>query len=438
MMSRCSRRQLLSRSVTLACTSPLIVNVADVLAMTDAAGQTAPSLADRMKGLLLGSAIGDAAGGPVEFRDSGTLAQWLPNTRAWTDGQPLDEAAIAKLATTLQLLPYRALRPQPAPYAHWTENAEPGTVTDDTRMKFLTLAAIRRALVEQESSITERDLAREFIEFSERPLVRQTPGWPALCGEGLREFNMAARWVLGERDLSKALPPERLWGGVGTVSGQMTLLPLACLHAGDPESAYRTAHQIAFFDNGDARDINAAIVAGLATALVAETKPSMKSAWQAVWQTMRRTDPFRYADVPWVPRPTTRWLDFAMSAARRAEKQPKRLFDILENEGHPKFWWEAHFIMASAVSMLQLCQYNGRAAVHLALDFGHDTDSTAQLIGAFYGAVEGARSFSPELSGPVMRRLKADYAEDVDEWVSTLVKMRAAGSKRESEVRRER
>lgn len=69
-------------------------------------------------------------------------------------------------------------------------------------------------------------LAEEYLRFT--PIEGQQPNaeLATLNEEGFREYVYAARWLLGERDLSVAKPVERLWAGIDTCAGQMLLPPL--------------------------------------------------------------------------------------------------------------------------------------------------------------------------------------------------------------------
>ena len=58
--------------------------------------------------------------------------------------------------------------------------------------------------------------------------------------------------------------------------------------------------------------------------------------------------------------------------------------------------------------------------MQLSIDFGHDTDSYAQVLGAMAGAVHGLDIFPMSMADAVESRLLADYGESVDSWVATL------------------
>ncbi len=381
-------------------------------------------LRDRIEGMLLGSLIGDAAGGPVEFRNPREIVSYMPATRKWPDDRKLNSQAIAKLADSFGLLSYEKLRPNPEPYGQWTVKAPPGTVTDDSRFKIILFNTLREACENKTFPISPGDLAQQFLAFEKTPAIQRRPAYRKLCEEWLGEFIKAARWVLGERNLNTALPPERIWGGVATNAGQMILLPVSALYPGRPSDAYRASYHLAFFDNGPARDINSAAAAGLAVALALRVDTSSQiSAWNHVIESMKTTDPYQYSKIPWVGKPAARWLDFAHSAAQRADGKPKRLFEILENEGKPHYWWDAHFIFASAFAVLEFCRFNALASLHLALDFGHDTDSAAQLIGAFAGAMYGTKVFPEKMRLQIITQLQKDYDESVSEWVELLLSL---------------
>ena len=165
----------------------------------------------------------------------------------------------------------------------------------------------------------------------------------------------------------------------------------------------------------------AAIVAGLAAVLGScADKETEQDRWRRLLQTMRDTDPYGYAEVPFVGRPLKRWLDTAERFAQRAGGRPARLFELLEDEGRPLYWWDAHFTLLVPLAVLHFCEFDPLASLHLTLDFRHDTDSYAQLLGTMVGAVHGEQIFPVEMRQTVGERLIADYGEDLAEWDLTL------------------
>lgn len=369
--------------------------------------------------MLVGGVLGDALGGPVEFQQGPGIDAVLPGTRNWPDDRRLTADERRTLAETLPLLSYEQLRPGVEPYGQWTPRSPAGTVTDDTRHKIVLLRALRAALGADALPLSDHDLARAYLRFTPRSDVEPNTKLSQLCDEAFREYRYAARWLLGQRDPAVARPVERLWAGIDTCSGQMLLPPLAAIYAGQPEAAYRAAYALDFVDAPGARDMAAAVVAGLASALaVDDAKPPER--WRRVLSAMRSTDPFAYAEVPFAGRPLERWMNTAARFADEAGGRPAKLFELLETQGRPLYWWDAHFTLLVPLAVLHFCRFDPLASLHLVLDFRHDTDSYAQLLGCLIGAVHGEQVFPAKMRNTVSARLAADYGEQLGVWNETL------------------
>lgn len=376
---------------------------------------------DRVRGLLYGGVLGDAIGGPVEFQTNPQIDSVLTRTRLWDRTKTVDAESLRELAESLPLLSYDVLRPGAEPYGQWTPKAPAGTVTDDTRHKVVLMRMLRRAAGDLGKICGSETLAEEYLRFT--PIEGQRPNTELaiLNEEGFREYVYAARWLLGERDLSLAKPVERLWAGIDTCAGQMLLPPLAALYPGRPDDAYRAAFALDFVDAPGAKDIAAALVAGLAEVLVdRRNEEPVRERWQRLLQTMRTTDPYGFEGVPFAGRPLNTWLNLAASLVEEASGRPSRLFELLESKGRPVYWWDAHFTILVPIAVLQFCDFNPLAAMHLILDFGHDTDSYAQVLGAMAGAVHGKGIFPESMCRTVHSQFKLDYGEDLDEWTETV------------------
>jgi ADP-ribosylglycohydrolase len=271
-----NRRLFLKTTSLIACSTPLFHHAF-------AAETISADLRDRVHGVLLGSMIGDALGGPIEFQEPSAVQKLNNPPKIWGSDEVIDDASLKAAAARLELKSYEALRPRPEPYAHWTVNAEPGSVTDDSRHKLILLQALHDADAETSWPLTVEGFARAHLEWPKSPDLQDNADFKQLRADWLREWGQGARWVLGNRDPEIALPPTRMWGGLPTCSGQMSLLPLAALFPGQPGPAYRAAYQLGFFDNGFGKDLNAALVAGLAVALV---MPSSKAPDPGAWKTI--------------------------------------------------------------------------------------------------------------------------------------------------------
>ena len=370
-------------------------------------------LASRVRGLMTGSFLGDALGGPIEFQHPDAVKQLATPPHHWGLDEVFDARAAKEALARFTLRGYDPLRPTPEPFGHWTRHARPGTVTDDSRHKMILLAALRAA-VAAGTRLDAAVLARAYLDWPRTPAVERSPEKQALCADWLEEWQPAARWVLGERNPDRARPPERLWGGLATCCGQMILLPLAALHPGRPEAAYLHAYELAFFDNGPARDLNAGLVAGLAWVLgQPATGSEGPDFWDRMLEVMRATDPHRYGEVPWVQRPLDRWLDFVEETLAAAKGRPGRVFARLDAAFGEAIKWEAQVCFSVAVAALLLARSEPLAALPLSLEWGHDTDSYAQLVGAFLGARFGEEVFPAEMREVVRGRVIEDYGFDL-------------------------
>lgn len=388
---------------------------------------------DRIRGLLYGSFLGDALGGPTEFQPMERVWQLPGAPKRWKEGEMLDASGREEARGRLlkQWRGYEALRPVPEPYAHWSVNAPAGTVTDDSRHKLVLLRALRG--VRRRGRLDVEGMAQAYLEWSKQPRFRSDPGRAQLNRDWLLEWDYAARWVLGERKLDRALPPERMWNGLATCCGQMTSLPLAAVFAGEPVRAYRAAYSIGFFDNGWGRDLNAGLVAGLAQALVADPGPGTGagSGWEAMETALRGTDPFGYGRIPWCQRAVDRWLAVADRRVQAAEGQPARLFAGLEEEFADTVKWEAQVPFVVMAACWRLADGDPLAALMLTLEWGHDIDSYAQLAGALAGALHGAELFPVEWRRELAGRIVAEYGVDLEEEVRLLVELNRESARRE-------
>ena len=382
--------------------------------------------------MLYGTAFGDALGGPIEFQDP-KLVQKLPRPpHHWLPDEALGPDERKALAARMQLRSYDPLRPTPESYGQWNSHAAPGTITDDTRHKLILLDALHKADRMGQWPVGSREMARAFLDWPAGKAISGNPGYVALAADWLEEWQLAARWVLGERDPQQALPPERMWQGLPTCCGQMTSLPLAALFPGRPTEAYQAAWKIGFFDNGWGKDLNAAVVAGLSTAL---TLPSDRSnpreAWNRIISTMRTCDPYRYSGIRWTQRAVDRWLDYALRTARDAGGRPARMFEAWQSEFRENAKWEAQVPFVVIIGCLAICEFEPLASLQLTQEWGWDTDSYAQLLGAFVGALYGKEIFRPEWLDAVRSGMERDFGVQLDSEAAFLGRLADASIRRE-------
>ncbi|MEM6690528.1 MAG: ADP-ribosylglycohydrolase family protein, partial [Planctomycetota bacterium] len=313
-----------------------------------------------------------------------------------------------------------SLRPRPAAYGPWLAKAPAGTTTDDTRHKVVLMRALEslRSKGQKLTSIDSQGLAQAYLDYEVAGEDEIRNQLKKHVEEGFREYRYAARWILGQREPSVAKPVERLWAGIDNCSGQMMLPPLACMYPGKPGEAYRKAFQIDFIDAPGARDMAAAWLAGLAAVLGEKETDPARQRWSVLWDAMRSTDPFEFSKTPFAGRPLHRWMDLAMDVAERANGRPWRLFELLETDGRPLYWWDAHYTLLVPISILVFCQYKPLAAMRLTMDFGHDSDSYLQTLGCMVGAVYGEGIFDKAMRSAIDADMARQYGASIESWMA--------------------
>jgi ADP-ribosylglycohydrolase len=388
--------------------------------------------AGKVKGLLYGTLIGDALGGPIEFQSHPDIQATTNPPKWWTDtAEVINEQQLKSAAGRIYLREYKYLLPQPQSYGNWNKNAAPGSVTDDSRNKIVLMYMLRKAWQGNQWPLTEKNMAKAFVDWRNTPVVKTKPGYDSLCKDWMGEMDKTINWVLGNRKRGEAYPPERMWNAYPTCYGQMTLPPVAAIYPGQPEKAYLAAYNLAYFDNGFAKDMNASLVAGLSAALAIDAnKLSHSQIWDSIIHVMKTTDPYAYNKVPWCDRSVTKWLYISDELVRQANGSPAKLFQLLDKQFMYDAKWEAQVPFTLIFSVLKICNYDPLAALQLSIEWGWDHDTYPQLLGAFIGAIYGPEIFKEELKASVAKQLKADYEEDISEWVNILLKIQQLGKQR--------
>jgi ADP-ribosylglycohydrolase len=388
---------------------------------------------NKIKGLLTGTFLGDALGGPIEFQGHPEI-QATPNPpKLWTDTtEKMDEAAIKAAANRMYFREYKYLLPFVQSYGCWTLHAPPGSVTDDSRHKMILMHMLRTAIQKNQWPLTEKHSAQAYLDWSQSKVIKTHPGYDTLCPQWLGESYKAINWMMGSRKKGEAYPPERLWNALPTCYGQMALTPMAALYPGEPEKAYLAAYNIAWFDNGFAKDMIGASVAGISVALTLDPKKmTNEQMWYKVFAAMKQTDPYDYLKIPWCERQMQRWLEVADIYVKEANGSPAKLFALLDKEFMYTTKWEAQVPFLVVFAVLKICKYDPLAAMQLCIEWGNDHDTYPQFLGAFIGAMYGPEIFKTDMAAAVTKRVQLDYDENIDEWVNTLITVQQLGRKKE-------
>jgi len=317
-------------------------------------------LFENVYGCLLGGAIGDALGGPVEH--------WTP------------EEIRAVYGNLDHYVPYD--RP-PSHHGQFGVGNRIGAYTDDTRLKHLLCKAILKA----EGKPRSGDLAHVMAEAYHHASDSMVEGF-------VEEYYMKAIWG---RD-------KVIFGGEPTNGAIMANSPLGLITACRPDEAYQLGFDLAFFTDGHAKTGAAMLVAAIAEAMRPEPTVDgvIEAARAAHLRFARRREGDHWHTTPWRYDPNLKFLDEALGIARRerdvfAIREP--LMRILE-WGH--LFSESIHTLVVALSMFVAANGNLKQSIVGAVMYGRDKDSYASVVGALAGAFHGIDSIPLDWIQPVV------------------------------------
>ncbi|MGW0829979.1 ADP-ribosylglycohydrolase family protein [Streptomyces prunicolor] len=325
--------------------------------------ETETSLEERITGALVGAAVGDALGGPVEGyspdqilerhagRVHGIVGPW--NGEAWRTARPI------------------------APY-----HKGDGHVTDDTLMTH----ALVRVYTQVRDHLDAYSIADHLV-----PDLMQTPRWiPELEAEAipLHRIFLAEKWLATRLHYGHIDPREAGVGNIVNCGAAMYMAPVGLVNAAHPAAAYAEALDIAGAHQSsygrEAAGVFAAAVAAacvpgatpdsVVTACLALAKDGTRTAIEKVCEVAARYSDFESALVPLreaIAPYDTVGPDYR--APSLDARRPSRTKAIEE--------------LPVALGMLVVSGGDYRHAVLGSVNYGRDCDSIATMAGAVAGAL---------------------------------------------------
>ncbi|MFC8507116.1 ADP-ribosylglycohydrolase family protein [Streptomyces sp. NPDC057411] len=343
-----------------------------------------PTLDDRITGSLIGAAVGDALGGPVEGytpdqilerhggRVTGIVGPW--NGEDWRTARPI------------------------APY-----HKGDGHVTDDTLMTHALIRVYERVRDHLDAYAVAEHLVPELM---------GRPVWiPELEAEALplQRVFLAEKWIVTRLHYAHADPREAGTGNIVNCGAAMYMAPVGLVNAANPAAAYAEAVDIAGAHQSsygrEAAGVFAAAVAAacvpgatprsVVEAALALAKDGTRSAIEAVAEAADGHRDFESALVP-LRRAVAPYDSVGPDyrAPSLDARRPSRLHAIEE--------------LPIALGMLLVGAGDYRRTVLGAVNYGRDCDSIATMAGAISGALGGEAAVPAEWAKRVAEASRLD------------------------------
>ncbi len=371
-------------------------------------GLTEAELYDKVLGMLVGSAIGDAMGAPTEM---------------WSrESIQLEYGFVEGLDSMVR---------EASPEGIWKANLPAGGTTDDTRWKNLTVDYL---LSQKSESLDSKAFASHLLKTYTGSLdkLKKTEGTDVEPFENaLQEANWLSEWAKVASPYLKdnlggyADSLSKFYGGEMVCAGLLYAPTLGAFFPGNPKKAYQEAYKLSIFDLGYARDLTA-----LAAAMTAAGM-APKASQDSLLATLR-LDPAGYFQSRLVGRTSHKLLKDALniiSQANKLDSLPSRL--TLNNPALVYAYTEldrrqqdmpfhAGEIYQQALTAMLFTDFDFMGTLTFLTNYGRDNDTTASLAGGILGAWYGYTKLPASERVKVVRVTRDELGIDLEKQAQRL------------------
>lgn len=313
------------------------------------------TLYKKVYGALIGAAIGDAMGGPVEMYHYKKIIE----KHGWVDS----------------LLPYDEIEPNV--HGPWAKDA--GAYTDDSRMSKIFCEAI----LECKRVPDSKDIAKAYIDYYHYA----AEGLPK---EFIEEYYMKA--VYQER--------KQVFGGQPTNGGIMGIAPYGVINACNPKKALSDAYEAMFIVEGYAKYSAAIAAAAIAAAMKPEAtvQSIIDDSLEALHSHKESVEGDLWRNCHMYPHVAMKNESLIRECIKVADKYDntedlrEELFETVAQQ----FFADGSETLAIAMTMVYKADGDYERAVEGCINFGRDNDSSGSVAGAITGALNGVEGIKPE------------------------------------------
>jgi len=359
---------------------------------------------DKLRGMLYGSALGDAMGAPTEM--------WFRSARE------LDFGLVGGLDSMVRA---------PSAEGTWRYNLPAGGTTDDTRWKVLA-AEFALAHPTLDPTAFAHFLTTRYR--AQLDSLKHTDGFDPAPYEAslmrvawLQEWALVAKPYAGRNLDGYADALAKFYGGEPTCAGMLYSPVVGAMVPANPTLAYEKAYRLAIFDQGYARDLTALVAAMVSAGFDPQATP------ETVLGVVRSVDPKGYFKSRLVGRSAYRFF----STARRIVDETRRLtradlpknfrmprsqkpLDSLEtfrmnraferlDEANEDLPFHPGEIFLTVLTGLMYSDFDFDRTMAFVVNYGRDNDTAAAIAGAILGAYHGAAHLP---KAPVERMLRVN------------------------------
>lgn len=371
-------------------------------------GLSEAALYDKVLGMLVGSAIGDAMGAPTEM---------------WSrESIQLEYGFVEGLDSMVR---------EVSPEGTWKSNLPAGGTTDDTRWKVLTATYL---LSQKPGQLDPKAFASHIFQTYEEGLkqfkaIESTD--PEPYEKAVLEMNWLSEWAKVsqpylEGNLSGyADSLSKFYGGEMVCAGLLYAPALGVFFPGNPDLAYREGYKLSIFDLGYARDLSALAVAMTAAGM----KPN---ATKEDLMASLRIDSEGYFQSRLVGRSSYRILRDALwinSEAKKLDSLPSAMkagspaldfaFSQLDQKQQDLPFHAGEIYLQTLVAMVY-ADFDFQNTLTFLVNYGRDNDTTAALAGGILGAWYGFEQLPKSEREKVLKVNQEELGIDLESLAQSL------------------